>query len=85
MVSISASLKLGLLRNVPYARSACHGGITRDATFSLIAPAHGRTSLNDSSDIGATSPGRWHEAHLANTIGATSRLNVGVRVAAPAL
>ena len=51
-----------------------------------MAPAHGRTSLNERSDIGATSPGRWHPAHLAKTIGATSRLNVGVLVAAaPAL
>src|SRR5262245_60890599 len=29
------------------------------------------------SDIGATSPGRWHATHLAYIIGATSPLNVG--------
>src|SRR5262245_26620825 len=78
MVSISACERLRSLRNAPCARSACHGGITRDATFSLIAPAHGRTSLNEVSDMGATSPGRWQLAHLVKTIGATSLLNVGV-------
>jgi hypothetical protein len=32
------------------------------------------------SDIGATSPGRWHMAHLAYTIGAMSFPNVGFDV-----
>ena len=40
-----ARVRLRSLRNVPYARSACHGGITRVVTFSRIALAHGRTSL----------------------------------------
>src|SRR5688572_15227173 len=36
------------------------------------------------SDIGATSPGRWHVTHLAYMIGATSALNVGAAAAAVA-
>src|SRR5437867_3516582 len=47
--------------------------------------AHGRASLYVSSDIGATSPGRWHVMQLAYTIGATSLFHVGVAVACAAL
>src|SRR5688500_2850611 len=36
------------------------------------------------SDIGATSPGRWHATHLAYMIGATSALNVGAAADAEA-
>src|SRR5690349_1590044 len=37
------------------------------------------------SDIGATSPGRWHATHLAYMIGATSPLNVGAATVAEAV
>src|SRR5688572_21063673 len=57
--------------------SAPHGGISRATTFDLIAFAHGRASSYDSSDMGATSPGRWQLAHLLYMIGATSLANVG--------
>src|SRR4051812_14719277 len=77
IVWISPGVKLCSLRNVPSWRSACHGGITREATFSRIEPAQGRTSLNVMSDIGAGSPGRWHPTHLAYMMGATSELKVG--------
>src|SRR5262249_12068773 len=40
------------------------------------------TSSYDVSVIGATSPLRWHAAHLSNTIGATSRVKVGTDAAA---
>src|SRR5947207_14444954 len=42
-----------------------------------MARAHGRTSSKESSDIGATSPGRWQLTQLANKIGATSLLKLG--------
>src|SRR5688500_11439059 len=77
MVSISRSLRLRSLRNLPCCRSACQGGIARVLTLSRIAAAHGRASRNVISDIGATSPGRWQVAHRAWKIGAMSRLNVG--------
>ena len=57
--------------------SAPQGGISRAITLVLIALAHGRASSYDSSDIGATSPGRWQFAHLPYMIGATSFANVG--------
>src|SRR5688500_18378499 len=57
--------------------SAPQGGISRATTFALIAFAHGRASSYESSDIGATSPGRWQFAHLPYMIGATSLANVG--------
>ena len=57
--------------------SAPQGGISRAITLVLIAFAHGRASSYDSSDIGATSPGRWQFAHLLYMIGATSLANVG--------
>src|SRR5918993_2185021 len=78
MVSISfcdrlMSLRIGSVCDM----SAPHGGISRATTFDLIALAHGRASSYDSSDIGATSPGRWQFAHLPYMIGATSLANVG--------
>ena len=44
--SISASLSEMSLANsrTPTVLSMCHGGMTRAATFSLMARAHGRTS-----------------------------------------
>src|SRR5688572_8390514 len=47
------------------------------ATLAAIDRAQGRASLYVNSDIGATSPGRWHEVQLAKKIGATSLLKVG--------
>src|SRR5688500_10678987 len=78
MVSISFCDRLMSLRigNV-CVMSAPQGGISRATTFALIALAQGRASSYDSSDIGATSPGRWQFAHLAYMIGATSLANVG--------
>jgi hypothetical protein len=46
------------------------------ATASLIADAHGRTSWNVKNDIGAASPGRWHDWQFFSKIGATSLLKV---------
>src|SRR5687768_9703022 len=66
------------LANVPCAGSACHGGMVPSATRAPTARAHGRTSLYVISDIGAISPGRWQLVQLANRIGATSLLYVGV-------
>ena len=43
---------------MPTVGSRFHGGISRFVTRVLIERAHGRTSSNDSSDIGATWPGR---------------------------
>src|SRR6476661_3066453 len=78
MVALSASLSRHSLVNLPYAGSACHGGIVPPFTFCAIARAHGRASLKVSSDIGAISPGRWHVVQFANRIGATSLLYVGL-------
>src|SRR5688572_219956 len=78
MVAISLSDRLMSLRigNV-CVMSAPQGGISRATTFALIALAQGRASSYESSDIGATSPGRWQFAHLPYMIGATSLANVG--------
>ena len=65
--------------------SAPQGGISRAITLALIAFAHGRASSYDSSDIGATSPGRWQFAHLLNMIDATSFANVGAACGAVAV
>ena len=70
------SLRIGKVCDM----SAPQGGISRATTLALIALAHGRASSYDSSDIGATSPGRWQFAHLLNMIGATSLANVGAGV-----
>src|SRR5499427_9504026 len=77
IVSICACVRLRSFLNAPCEGSANHGGIVRELTLSRIARAHGRTSLNVMSDIGATSPGRWQVMHLLYRIGATSLLNVG--------
>jgi hypothetical protein len=69
---------------VPYFGSACHGGIVPSATLLAIALAHGRESLNVSSDIGAMSPGRWQLVQFAKKIGAMFLLNVGAAVCADA-
>ena len=78
IVSISFCDRLMSLRiGSVWVMSAPQGGISRDTTFALIALAHGRASSYDSSDIGATSPGRWQLAHFLYMIGATSLANVG--------
>ena len=83
IVSISFCDRLMSLRigNV-WLMSAPQGGISRATTLDLIALAHGRASSYESSDIGATSPGRWQFAHLLNMIGATSLANVGAECVA---
>ena len=55
MVSICSSLSDMSFLNfwTPTPLSMCHGGIWRVATRSLIDLAHGRTSSNEMSDIGA--------------------------------
>src|SRR5262249_546012 len=70
------------LRNRPYLGSAGHGGISPFRIFSLMARAHGRTSLYDMSAIGAIWLGRWQTTQLLNKMDATSLLNVGVELAA---
>src|SRR5918993_5493170 len=83
IVSISFCDRLMSLRiGSDCVMSAPHGGISRATTLALIALAHGRASSYDSSDIGATSPGRWQFAHLLYMIGATSLANVGTAGAA---
>src|SRR6188472_3948411 len=78
IVSISFCVRLMSLRiGSDCDMSAPHGGISRATTLDLIALAHGRASSYDNNDIGATSPGRWHVAHLLNMIDATSFANVG--------
>src|SRR5438128_2288163 len=83
IVSISRSLRLLSLRNFnDCSESANQGGISRAATRRLIAFAHGLASSYVSSDIGAISPGRWHETQDRNRIGATFFVNVGASAAA---
>ncbi len=57
-VAISSSLRTRGSRNSPKCGSAFHGGIARWTTCCLIDCAQGRASLKDSSEKGATSPGR---------------------------
>src|SRR5579862_8670692 len=63
--------------SVKWPTSANHGGILRAATEVFMAFAHGRADSYVSSDIGATSPGRWHCWQFFWRIGSTSLLNVG--------
>jgi hypothetical protein len=70
---------------LPGSPSACHGGIWRDTTLLLIDRAQGRASSYVMSDIGATSPCRWHVAHFAYRSGAMSFPNDGVEVWAKAV
>src|SRR5213592_4640553 len=57
-------------------RSGSHGGMCRLRVSAAMPSACFTASAYDSSGNGATSPGRWHGAQFANTIGATSLLNV---------
>ena len=59
IVSFSADVSRRSLRYVPYAGSACQGGIDPSATFAAIARAYGRASAYVRSGIGPISPGRW--------------------------
>src|SRR4029077_6327670 len=77
MVFFSVSVSRRSFRNSPCVGSACHGGIAPLATCVPIDFAHGRASLNVSSDIGAISPGRWQLVQFLYRIGATSLVNVG--------
>src|SRR4029079_9453103 len=57
-------------------RSGSQGGMWRLRVSAATPSACFFTSAYDSSANGATSPGRWHGAQLANTIGATSLVKV---------
>src|SRR5262245_51691267 len=50
--------------------------MSRRSTRSLMARAHGRTSLYVRRDIGAVVPSRWQDTQLFWKIGATSFVNV---------
>src|SRR5215470_16289034 len=77
-VATSASVSDGSPLNfvMPTWRSMYHGGISRLATFCLIARAQGRASSYVSSDIGAIAPGRWQVWQERCRMGATSFVNV---------
>src|SRR5207247_6062247 len=77
MVLTCSGLRRRSLRNVPYLRSARHGGISPFMIFSLMARAHGRTSLYDMSAIGASWLGRWPTTRLLKNTATTSVLTTG--------
>jgi hypothetical protein len=79
IVATCSSDRRRLFLNSPNCGSAGHGGMRRVCTIRLIDAAQGRASPYDSSDIGATSPGRWQATQRSNRIGAMSLLNVGAR------
>src|SRR6186997_2770008 len=81
MVATSLSLSDGSFAYSPMLRSMCHGGISRLTTRVLIARAHGRTSANVISDIGAGVSGRWQAWQERCMIGSTSFVNVGAAAA----
>jgi hypothetical protein len=54
--AISSGVSVGSLLNAPKPRAACHFGMRRVSTCSLIARAHGRTSSYVVSGIGAEPP-----------------------------
>src|SRR5215831_6953075 len=76
IVATSFADRLGSLTNSPYCGSAPQGGIMRSVTAFLIDRAHGRAASYVVSDIGAISPGRWHDTQFLLRIGATSFVNV---------
>src|SRR5437667_8061683 len=82
MVWTCSELRRRSLRKVPYLRSARHGGISPFRIFSLMARAHGRTSLYDMSAIGAIWLGRWQITQLLNKMDTTSLVSVLVAAAA---
>src|SRR6185295_8200082 len=57
-------------------RSGSHGGMWRWRVAFAIFSARFTASAYVNKENGATSPGRWHDAQLANRIGAMSLLNV---------
>jgi hypothetical protein len=82
IVATSSFDNRGSFANWPYFASAYHGGMVRESTAFRIARAQGRGDSNVVSDIGAISPGRWHETQRALKIGATFMLNVTCAVRA---
>src|SRR5436190_14802326 len=70
--SISCALSLRSFEKRPNSASANHGGICFACVLVLIERAHGRASSYEISDIGATSPVRWHVWQLFWRIGRTS-------------
>src|SRR4051812_30822488 len=72
IVSMSRVLSRRTLAKWPYAGSANHGGMFLATTASFIARAQGRACSYVSSDIGATSPGRWQVWQFDWRIGRTS-------------
>src|SRR5215470_638298 len=71
-VLICAGVSLRSLEKCPYCGSAYHGGIFWFTTAIFMAIAQGRASSYVSSDMGATSPGRWQLWQLFWRIGNTS-------------
>src|SRR5665213_1403144 len=84
MTAISSGLNRRSLAKCPYLGSANHGGIFCAITAALSALAQGRASEYVSSDMGATSPGRWHSWQFFCRTGRTSLLNVTLFEAASA-
>src|SRR5215510_2096911 len=60
IVSTSFGERLRSLAIFMLSALAPHGGISRATTLFFIARAHGRAFWYVMSDMGATSPGRWH-------------------------
>src|SRR6185369_9074802 len=84
ITSISSGLKRRSLAKCPYFGSANQGGIFCVTTAALSALAQGRASEYVSSDMGATSPGRWHSWQFFCKTGRTSLLKVTLFEAANA-
>src|SRR4051812_4538199 len=60
-----------------------HGGISPAFVIRTIPAACALASAAVVSENGAIPPSRWHDAHFASRIGATSRLYVGPEAAEP--
>src|SRR5690348_12333846 len=72
MVSISFSVRWRSFFHSPCFGSACHGGMRRWTTTSLICFADDLAFSYLSSEKGPISPGRWHSTHRFWKIGSTS-------------
>src|SRR5262249_27228082 len=77
IVAISSAERRFSSRNGPQSSSGCQGGISFDSVTAWIIFPWSRASANDIRENGAASPGRWQDAHLLNTIGATFSAKVG--------
>src|SRR3954451_15950059 len=72
----SSGVSVGSLANAPYPRAACHFGMRRVNTCSLIARAHGRTCSYVVSGIGADPRGAWQVTQRDDKIARISRATV---------